>query len=83
MQKLKHMRLMRDGGGGGGGGWSVAETIARTDKEQPPAVFQRERGKERGGGEGREEWGSACIEWIERGREREHGRREELQAAVL
>lgn len=34
---------MRDGGGG-----SVAEAVARTDKEQPPAVFQREREREGG-----------------------------------
>lgn len=36
------------------GGGSVAETAARADIEQPPAVFQRE-------GE-REEWGSVCNE---------------------
>lgn len=31
-----------------GGGGSVAEAVARTDKEQPPAVFQREREREGG-----------------------------------
>lgn len=48
-----------------GGGGSVAEAVARTDKEQPPAVFQRERERE-GGVEksmqrGERERGSECV----------------------
>lgn len=34
----QRMQVMRDGG-------SVAGAVAHTDKEQPPAVFQRERGE--------------------------------------
>lgn len=67
------------------GGRSVA------DKEQPPAVLQRERegerdgeGGERGGGGGRErreEWRSPCKKGRERVSKEES--REELQAAEL
>lgn len=38
---------------GVGGRGVVAEMVASPDKEQPPAVLQRERERE---------WGSVCIE---------------------
>lgn len=49
---------------GVGGRGVVAEMVASPDKEQPPAVLQRERERE---------WGSVCIEG---GVERERGREE-------
>lgn len=52
---------------GVGGRGVVAEMVASPDKEQPPAVLQRER---------ESEWGSVCIEGgVERERERKGGER--------